>query len=82
MLKGRHKGAGSTAHDESLSSCGETIPVFRNLGSRWEWLMLRPGRAISEERLHGILWIGGQVGLRAGMDAEMKIVRNWDIFPF
>jgi hypothetical protein len=37
-----------------------------------EWSVSRPGRFISEERAQGTHWIGGWVGLRAGMDDVEK----------
>jgi hypothetical protein len=35
-----------------------------------DWSALRPGPALSPERTHGTRWIGGCVGLRAGLGTE------------
>jgi hypothetical protein len=37
-----------------------------------EWSASRPGRFTSKERAPSTHWIGGWVGLRAGMDAVVK----------
>jgi hypothetical protein len=37
---------------------------------RGEWSASRPGRFTPEGSVHGTRWIGGSVGLRAGVDAE------------
>jgi hypothetical protein len=37
-----------------------------------EWSVSRPGRFTPKERAPGIHWIGGLVGLRAGLDAVVE----------
>jgi hypothetical protein len=56
---------------------GEEIQLLLilNLGTRWVWVVSitsRP-RFTPEERTPGTHWIGGWVGLRAGLDAEARI---------
>jgi hypothetical protein len=60
------------------SNSGDTSP---SLSPFWigntslhgcEWLASRPGRFTPRERTPGTHWIRGWVGLRAGVDAEVK----------
>jgi hypothetical protein len=39
-----------------------------------EWSVSRPGRALPLEMDHGIHWIGGWQGVRAGLATEARLV--------
>jgi hypothetical protein len=58
---------------EALRREGVQLLLFLDLGTRWgEWSTSRPGRPISQERNPSTHWIGGWVGLRAGLGTETR----------
>jgi len=44
-----------------------TAPLTPNLGTKWEWLISHPGH-FTPQKNPSILWIGGWVGPRAGLN--------------
>jgi hypothetical protein len=59
-------------HHEGVLGSGGIAPRILDLGTRWRWSASRPSCFTPRERARGTQWIGGWVGLKAGLDTVVK----------